>query len=149
MRKPIDSAFNAAVLHCAMRSNPRGWMVSDDAPDTLASLQACIERDGRITVWRGGSDATMFADAEINYAFRAWHDSRHARLNAEFDSAGELETMRAQIADLTALYAGHDRLAIWTRYLEIEIAGQFDFAAAHGGEFPADQYQFTLDSLKT
>jgi hypothetical protein len=54
---------------------PTGYDVSDDAPSTFRGLCKHLDSGGRMTVYRGGSEATIFADNEVNYAFRAFLDS--------------------------------------------------------------------------
>ena len=138
MLQPFDRAFNAAVLVLANRACPRGWDVADEAPASLEAGLAAFTRDGgRPTVWSGGSEATIFGDPEINYAFRAWHDATHYRLGAAFDYAGEQATCRAQCEDVRALY-GHGIMAQgFKRLLVTEIMGQLAYHM-RTGEFPAD-----------
>ena len=143
---PLSKAFNIAVLQCANRACPRGWAVADTAPATLGEGLAMLARDGRPTVWSGASDATVFGDAEINYAFRAWHDAWHYRLRAPFNRLGEQLVCAAQCADIRALYGSGAIAGEFQRLLKAEIMGQLDYHACTG-EFPADQRAFCLDYL--
>lgn len=141
MNKPLDTRFNVAVNHIAGQLFPCGFDVIDDAPDTLESLTDYIERTGRIAVWSGASDRTVFSDPETNYAFRAWHDFHHWRHQLSFDAYGERVVLEHQVADIRTLY-GHgadaDRMV---EILEAEVLGQLMHEAEHG-DFPEDQRAF-------
>lgn len=143
----LDQDLNAAVLHLAALNNPRGYGVSADAPNSYDALVACFEADGRITVWDGGSDETIFGDPEVNYAFRAWHDAGHLKLAAAFDRAGEAQVCAWQCAQLVAAN-GPAKAARWCTILQAEIIGQADYCAEHG-DFPTDQFAFDLAYLAT
>lgn len=85
---------------------------------------------------------TIYSRPEVNFAFRAWHDSLHLALNAEFDAEGELLVARAhEQAVREAIKAGHltelDCCALF-----FEVWGQFRYAEEHAGQFPADQAAF-------
>ena len=142
-----NRAFNCAVLHIAGKLNPRGWAVSDVAPQGLLELKQCIAETGRITVWSGGSEKTIFGDREFNYAFRAWHDATHYVLDAEFDRPGEIAVAQRQIWTLVYLY-GRTFVSRrgWASLIWCEVVGQFDYKLAYG-EFPDDQMAFTRNYL--
>lgn len=137
--QPLDRAFNRAVHHIANKLLPAGWDVSDNAPSSLIGLRAHFLATGRICVWSGGSDRTIFADPETNYAFRAWHDYHHLTSNHEFTPEGETAVMRRQWADLQQVY-GHGALK-WAGILYAEIIGQGEYERANG-VFPDDQMAF-------
>lgn len=145
MLKPMFPAFNVATLHMASLTNPRGWNVSRNAPDTLAKLKARAKRDSRITVSSLHSDQTIYGDPEINYAARAWHDACHILANAGFDDAGERKVCALQQAQLAQVYGGASSL-LFRRIIEAEVVGQLEYKAEHGA-FPDDQRSFTLEYL--
>lgn len=136
--QPLDRAFNRAVHHIANKLLPHGWDVSDNAPSSLIGLRAHYLATGRICVWSGGSDRTIFADAETSYAFCAWHDHHHLAGNHEFTPDGELAVAVAQGLDIFDLY-GLKR--DWAYILHAEIMGQDDYKRANG-VFPNDQMAF-------
>ena len=143
MNKP-DFAFNAAVVSMAARLFPKGFNVSGvdsdtAAPDTLVKLNAVIAA-GRMIVDGANSAATIFADPETNYAFRAWHDWTHWYLQAPFSVAGECAVACQQIADLAAIYGR----AFADRYKSLIYAEVIGQALAYdiSGMFPADQIGF-------
>lgn len=106
------------------------------APSTFAELAS---HDGReLVVWEGASDATIFGDARVNHAFRAWHDATHKRHAFGFTLAGERATCEAQCAELLALWPLASPLAAVIR---CEVIGQAEYFATHGA-FPLDQIGF-------
>lgn len=136
--QPLDRAFNRAVHHIVSKLLPNGFDVSDSAPSSLIGLRAHYEATGRICVWSGGSDRTIFADAETNYAFRAWHDYHHLTGEHDFTPDGELSVACAQSQDIYDLYGLHHR---WADILHAEIIGQGEYERANG-VFPNDQMAF-------
>lgn len=141
---PQNLAFNAAVYALASRVLPRGYDVAGidtdtAAPSTLAELNAVIA-GGRMIVDGANSAATIFADPEVNYAFRAWHDWTHWHLQAPFTVAGECAVACRQIADLAAIFGR--RFADQCKPLiYAEVIGQA-LAYDISGTFPADQVAF-------
>lgn len=140
--KPLCTRFNVATLHIASRLMPCGFDVLDVAPATLDASQAYLARTGRIGVWEGASDRTIFGDAEVNYAFRAWHDWTHLRHGFAFNERGEAYTAATQQKHLRTVY-GAGILTEWHCALVwAEVVGQSDFQRLHG-IFPEDQRAFT------
>lgn len=144
---PLNPAFNAIVLEMVSIHLPHGFDVTDDSSecDTLEKITAHHNATGRIRVWSGASDATIFGESSVNHAFRAWHDLCHVTLGAEFTRAGEMDAMTMQ-SDMVALRYGADsvetRLA--TLWLACEVKGQLDYAASHDGAFPDNQREFAM-----
>lgn len=143
---PLSVGFNVAVLHIAGKVLPRGFDVSADAPQGFDSLVAHYAETGRIMVWNGASDRTIFADSQVNFAFRAWHDSRHIVGGFDFTQAGELGVAAMQKANILAIYDGA-QAAFYCRLLDAEIMGQFHYFEIHGG-FPLDQKGFVVAYLE-
>lgn len=139
---PLSSRFNVAVLQIANRLFPCGFDVSDNAPDTYETLKAHYDATGRILVWSGASDQTIFGCAEINYAFRAWHDWRHITESADFSPAGESAVCEKQKEDIRAIYDG-ETADFFCALLDAEIMGQLAHEQRHG-EFPVDQKAFVV-----
>lgn len=143
MRKtPLDRTLNAAVLHIAALKFPRGFDVSPSAPDTFEKLCALLDSGARMHVFDGGSDATIFGDASVNHAFRAWHDWHHYRHALPFTPEGEARACLYQVADLVAEYGDNATTRQWARILDAEINGQLAYCAARGA-FPDNQDAFT------
>ena len=128
------SHLNQAIVALAPPFGAR-----DDAPGNWKELTVTRNFITR-PVWAGGSSLTIFQDARVNHAFRAWHDATHLKLDADFTRAGEARTCEAQII---ALYTRYPSAPAWIAdLLRVEILGQFDYAAEHGS-FPDDQLTFT------
>lgn len=146
MIRPIDSGFNGAVLHMAHLAYPKWFDVSDNAPESFAGLYRHVSLTGRITVWSGASDATIYADPSVNWAFRAWHDSVHLAIGADFSHAGEVAACEAQIASLREQFPRMP--VLWSALLRIEVVGQV-IALESSGSFVSDQVSFTLATLES
>ncbi len=61
-----DIHFNAAVLTICSRVLPGGYDVSDAAPETYEELIAHLDAGGRMVVYSGGSERTIYGDPEGN-----------------------------------------------------------------------------------
>lgn len=118
---------------------PAHIAVDEGAPQSLAELKAAAAKGGPLPVWSGGSEHTIYSTPEVNFAFRAWHDTFHLLLNAEFNGEGEaivnaasirqaLEDKSVSIEDLQALH--------------YDVWGQYVYATHHAGEFPTNQAAF-------
>lgn len=146
----LDRGLNCAVQHIASRLFPTGFDVGDVAPDTFDSLRDHVQRTGRMLVWSGASDRTIFGDPEINYAFRAWHDWCHLYGNGgqgfPFTREGEAGAVALQQDHLRALYGDTAQTRKWCAILDCEVNGQAQYQA-ETGQFPADQVAFTIDYL--
>lgn len=121
--------FNAAILAMAPSHIARPI-----APSTYAEL---VQSPG--IVWDGASDATIYGDARINHAFRAWHDHCHVLGNHDFSLAGERAAADLQCAQLLALYPRAP--SAWLRLIHAEVTGQVEYFAVNG-VFPLDQLKF-------
>lgn len=142
MLAPFNRAFNVATIHLANRMNPRGWGVAPAAPNSLETLRLHVAREGRITVYSGGSEATIYGDPEVNYAARAWHAAVHLFTGYPFTFQGERMTARTQAAQLNGVY-GETVAAPFIKLLYAEIVGQSEYASRDEfGRFPADQREF-------
>lgn len=143
MKKPYCLSFNIAVHAICARLFPCGYDVAERAPTNLEDLTAHIARTGRMLVWSGASDNTIYGDSETNWAFRAWHDWCHWKGQHEFNLVGERACMEMQLEHLRTVYGrSHPDFHLWAAILEAEIIAQASIHA-ESGEFPADQRQFT------
>jgi hypothetical protein len=143
---PLDIHLNVAVLQVASRLFPCGFNVSDDAPQTFESLKQLLDTTGRMTVYAGGSERTIYRDREVNYAFRAWHDWCHWRGGHDFTCAGERAVYEMQCAQLVLLYGDCESTRRWRHILYAEIIGQQAYFDRHG-IFPVDQRAFVESFL--
>lgn len=145
-QEPLSRAFNVAVLHICGKVLPLGFDVSENAPQNYQELIEHYLATRRVLVWNGASDKTIFADCEVNYAFRAWHDSRHIIGRHDFTREGEFKTMASQCMDVCAIYDG-PQAEYFCAILDAEIMGQFEYAEKRGG-FPVDQFGFVQAYLQ-
>lgn len=143
----ISIRFNVAVLTIANKLFPCGFDVASDAPNTFEDLSAHVANTGRMLVWNGASDQTIFADDEVNFAFRAWHDFCHLAGNFPFTPEGELKAALMQIDHIRAIY-GHTAEADYMATLVwAEVVGQVQYNTYHDGAFPANQAAFVKHFL--
>lgn len=148
MQEPLNRKFNVAVLHIASKLYPKGFDVGPKAPGTLHELNDQVMSTGRMLVWDGASDKTIFADPEVNYAFRAWHDFHHYRSQLGFDLAGEAAVAELQKRDIFKVYGATAEAREFARLIDAEVVAQTAFAD-HTGSFPADQRAFVVEFLQT
>lgn len=144
--KPLDRQFNVAVLHLAGMLHPTGFNVSDVAPNTLAEVNESIA-SGRLTVWSGASEATIFGDREVNYAFRAWHDWTHWRGQRPFTRDGEVATARDQQQHIRLVYGNGKISKRMQALVWAEVVGQLEYQELWGN-FPTDQRAFVEAYLR-
>ena len=139
---PLSQELSDAAVSIANTLMPGGYDVSDTAPNTYEALVQSYGDKGRMTVWSGASDKTIFGDPKANYAFRAWHDMTHLRLAAHFTPEGEHAVCEAQSEDVRMLYGDSPEADHMIGLLHAEIDGQVQYAQAHEGAFPVDQRGF-------
>lgn len=110
------------------------------APSSLREVMAAQQSCAAIPIWDGASHATIYRDARVNHAFRAWHDATHASLPDAhaFTLDGERLTCEAQCRQLLNLWPQAAPLAAVVR---AEVIGQAEYFAAFGA-FPTDQAAF-------
>lgn len=154
MSRPLYMPLNQCVVGMTARLFPAGYDVGAEAPDTLEKLRDHVLKTGRMLVWNGASENTIFGDPEINWGFRAWHDHCHLRnREGKFDPAapiehlngftlnGERVTALEMCSDIRKVY-GYGPIAkrmmalVWA-----EVVGQAMFFERHG-RFPQDQVAF-------
>ncbi len=145
--QPFNRRFNAAVVRIAGELFPTGYDVGANAPDSLESLTAHINAKKRMIVWNGASETSIFADSEINYAFRAWHDWCHWKGQFPFNEAGEREVFNMQSDHIRLFFGDTPESREFIKLLHIEVIAQGDHFRATG-EFPHDQMAFTRNYLE-
>jgi len=145
--EPLDQAFNVAVRAMAARLCPRGYDVGPEAPDTFEALVRHVNATGRVLVWNGASEGTIFADPETNYAFRAWHDCSHIIGGFDFTLTGEIKTAALQRQHLRTIYGDGPAAARFGRLVDCEVIGQAEHYLATGS-FPTDQRAFAQAYLE-
>ena len=145
---PLDPNFNRVVLSITDELLPQGFDVTDRAPDNYCELKAEFTRRGRIVVFAGASELTIYADTAVNYAFRAWHDLCHLQGNYDTSYVGEVATCGLQTRQMLKRF-GHSELTWkWTQIIEAEIIGQAGYFERYR-RFPIDQAAFVVAYLKS
>ena len=115
--------------------------VSLRAPDTWQALQ----ESKSIVISPYGSETAVFP-LHVNLAFRAWHDSIHLKVCADFSLAGESKACEAQIEDLYKATTNRALRRFGSKILECEIVLQAEYFFKTG-MFVADQKAFTLKAF--
>lgn len=128
-----------AVLHIASRLFPTGFDISAHAPETYQELVSHVAATGRMLVYSGGSDKTIYADREVNFAFRAWHDWCHLKGNLDTVFDDEAAVCAMQQEHLLHIYGEAGRK--WYAILDAEIIGQALYYDHHKS-FPDNQKAF-------
>ena len=116
-----------------------------DENDIEGTLEKHIQRfkdTGKIHVWTGESDGTIFGDATINHKFRAWHDYIHVTLGYGYDFIGESIVASIQASQLPSEWVFEKELVL------CEVVGQAQYFMQHN-EFLKDQRKFTVTYLQS
>ena len=133
--RALFPCFNRLVLEMAPAFEAKAI-----APSTFAELRS----SPRLIVWEGASDQTIYGDANVNHAFRAWHDSCHLIGGFDFTLAGERQAAELQIRQVLQRYPQAPRQ--WLDIIRAEVTAQAEYLEANG-EFPADQLAFMRSIL--
>ena len=96
----------------------------------------------RIPVWNGASGRTIYSSAEVNYAYRAFHDHTHLRLQADVNLDDEFQVSCEQ----TRIARAWGLPDIEVRALWADSHGQNAYYKRHG-KFVEDQRAFVLAYL--
>lgn len=149
--KPMYPHLNTAVTMICNILMPEGFDTTADEykTDSLEKIYQYYRDEGRVLVWTGASDNTIFGDPSVNHAFRAWHDYIHITKGFAFNVQGERLAYLEHCKQID-LYLSHrfnrlDRLHMF-RMLDIEV----NYQACHmqmWGEFPVDQRAFMKQHL--
>ena len=129
----LSASLNRLVLSQASRIN---WQPSDNAPETYEDLRQAYASLGYIPVSPIGCETSIYGDARVNLASRAWHDATHLQHGLGFNASDEIAVARIQCASAGI---ARDRALLWA-----DIAGQVRYFETFG-EFPNDQKAFVLD----
>lgn len=114
----------------------------DDIEGTLQNHIKRYEETGKIYIWTGASDRTIFGEPTVNHYFRAWHDYIHITNNLGYDFVGESIVCEIQKSMLPIDWVLERNL------VHAEIIGQAQYFMLNG-EFLNDQRKFTRRYLVT
>ncbi len=123
-------------------SKDRHMVVSTDAPQTLAQLQA--EPPSILTVWNGASDKTVFFSKLQNYMYRYHHDMGHLKYGCETDAAGEIYLWHMAFKDMYRNQLSQAAQAL----IFAEHIGQVAYYMKNG-DFPVNQAAFDVSFLQS
>ncbi len=140
----IDPTFDYLV---SLMSPSNVKLVSGQPYADFDALKADYESTGYIKVSVDYSDNSIFGESKTNWQFRAWHDTCHIKVNADFSPRGEKDAafeMMRQVINLTG--PSWDDKYRWIRLIDEEVNGQTEYYQKHNA-FPADQRQFAVDYL--
>lgn len=145
MCKPMFPEFNRLVWRMIEELDIQ-YTLTNDQYATFEEMKMDAEmRGGVFSVNRLHSDCTVFGDADTNWAFRAWHDSCHIKMDADFSRLGEERAMGLMMAHLDEKFDLNAPL-LWYEIIQVEVMGQFDYLEKWG-EFPVDQRAFMAQEL--
>lgn len=142
----LDPAFNQAVLRMASLLMPNGY--SEQPHDDKRAEDVWSRFDsGQPIVPSNNSQFNIFADPQVNVAFRAWHDWTHWKLKRTFSNVHEGHVNEKQKQDLIKVFGRNPRTLYWCKIIDAENVGQLEYKAKFG-QFPHDQYAFDVAYLK-
>ena len=118
-----------------------------DSVDTLEKVTQIFNSTGRVKVWSGGSENTIFDSPEINHAFRAWHDFHHITKGLPFTPQGEILVAQEQCKDIVRLYGESTQSEYFMNILKADVIGQTEYLTKHDS-YVKDQKGFTEAYLK-
>ena len=131
-----------APPHYATPDAPRNWVElyawNQRWLDSARAYGTCFV----LPVWDGGSENTIYPDAETNYAFRAWHDSIHLANGYSFSREDEIKIGLIHMQQ--ARRAGLSKLD--QDVLIADTIGQIEYYYERG-QFVQDQARFVTDVL--
>lgn len=114
---------------------------SNDISGTHKNHIRRFKETGKIHIWTGASENTIFSDPKINLYFRAWHDYIHINYNLDYSFEGESIVASKQCDML-------DKFWLLERELvQIEILAQGQYFQVHS-EFPVNQRKFCVSYLR-
>jgi hypothetical protein len=150
--EPMYPRFNEMVLMAVASLMPDGYDVTDDSTvcDTLDKVKRHHRKTGRIMVWTGESEQSIFGQASVNHAFRAWHDYVHVLYDLPFTKAGEHRVMRIQQTHVDTLGGFEftpEEKNLFYKLLECEVDGQLEHLIKTG-EFVKDQRAFATTYME-
>lgn len=119
-------------------------IASMDSPNTYEDVRKYHEENGVFHVFAGGSTDTIFSSREVQYAYRAWHDSIHMKYEIPFGMQSELAVARLQ--ESIALDAHVDPKD--ARLLRLDLEAHIEYYYASGENHPDRQLEMIADVFK-
>lgn len=114
---------------------------SKDIKGTLQRYTEYFKTTGKIKIWTGSSENTIFGSEKINHYYRAWHDHTHITYGREFTLAGEIFTAITQCSMLP------DDWLFEKNLIFVDIVAQY-LHYIFQKNYVKDQRKFVVDFLK-
>lgn len=111
----LDPGLNQAILAMAPAHSVR-----DHAPATWQQVREASTVD-HVIVWSGEATHSIYGDARVNYAFRAWHDKCHLIGQFPFTIYGEERAVALQCQQLRERFPSSPKL--WQDALSADVLG--------------------------
>lgn len=146
--RPLEPTFDRVVQILCADILPDGFDVAEQAPSSLADLKLHVAQSGRILIWSGASEYTIYGSPSVNHIFRAWHDWHHLSGDHPFTLAGEAAVACAQISQMELKFPGNPNLSRWRALVIAEVLGQAIFSYLNDGAFPHNQRAFVKAFLE-
>lgn len=108
----------------------------NDLKGTFLEHKDYFKQVGRIRIWKGASNNTIYGDPKVNLYFRAWHDYTHITNDLGYSPIEESIVAEIQKSQLP------EDWIIERKLIDIEVTGQVQYHHLNG-EFVKDQRQFT------
>lgn len=143
----LQNGLADMVRHQSRIARTPSYVIRDDLFGMTDRDRVRFYRDtGKLAIWSGGSERTIFGSARTNYLFRAWHDWCHISSGVCNYAIGPLgcfePSAEYKVADFQCNGLG-DSLA---KLVQAEVSGQARHFEATGN-FVADQIAFTLSMM--
>ncbi len=140
-RQNLTAAVLAIAGEVAVASG-FGFTAVEDAPSTFEAVVEAhaqsVATGAVFPIWNGASDDCVYTLAEGNFAFRFWHDVRHAEYGLTFSADDELLLATHQLAELQRFFApGSKELELFY----FDTIGQTRYGSEVGG-FVGNQLRF-------
>lgn len=144
---PFSDRLNNFLI-CFYRANKDKFIFtsvddfnSEDLEGTFKKHVQRYKETGKIHIWTGASNNTIFAVPEVNYYFRAWHDLTHIENNLGYSYLEEFIVCEIQKNELPKYWILEQKL------VHAEIIGQGLYNFYNSGRFVQCQRSFTLNYL--
>jgi len=110
----------------------------EDISATFEAHKKTFNTTGKIHIWTGCSEGTIFGSEEINHKFRAWHDFTHIKNNLGYSQTEEAIVSDIQKNELPKNWIFEKDL------IHAEIVGQAHFNFLNNS-FLNNQRKFTIE----
>ena len=121
---------------------PLDWVLTEEDGGPEVALKA-YEEGRPIPIFMGDSDNTIWGKPEINWLFRAHHDSIHLKYNIPFTLMGEF-----LVGEIHSKFAEELGLYELARVMRIDVAGFAAYLEQKGEHAPQLLTENTLDKIK-